>query len=133
LIIRYFFKYIVWFTFHLIFFSKFILLGEPYLVNWLYDSQWHTYQMKLEIKKYFWLILIVLVAMLASIEREMPIGYVLGLIAGVIVKDGILVTLILWFVMTVLLKKPKWEWYEWLNYLVVVSFVFRILFHIFFR
>ena len=89
--------------------------------------------MKLEIKKYFWLILIFLVAMLASIEREMPIGYVLGAIAGVIVKDGILVTLILWFVMTVLLKKPKWEWYEWLNYLVVVSFVFRILFHIFFR
>ena len=89
--------------------------------------------MKLEIKKYFWLILIVLVAMLASIESEMPIGHVLGAIAGVIVKDGILVTLILWFVMTVLLKKPKWEWYEWLNYLVVVSFVFRILFHIFFR
>ena len=88
-------------------------------------------QMKLEIKKYFWLLLIVLVALGASIEKEMPVGYVLGAIAGVIVKDGLLLTLILWFVMTVLLKKPKWEWYEWLNYLVVVSFLFRILFHSF--
>ena len=89
--------------------------------------------MKFEIKKYFWLILIVFVALSASIQREESIGYVLGLIAGVIVKDGILLTLILWFVLTVLLKKPKWEWYEWLNYLVVISFVFRILFFYFFK
>jgi len=87
--------------------------------------------MKFETHKYFWLIFLVIITL--GLSTQMPITYALGVITGAIVKDGIIFTLLLWSVMTGLLKKPKWKWYEWLNYLVIVTFVATLLYYIFFN
>ena len=79
---------------------------------------------KIEIKKYLWLISLILITIIVS--SLYPVDFALGYIAGSIIGDGIIFTLILWFVLTTIMKKGKWTWYEWLNYLVLMTVVGKI-------
>ena len=55
-------------------------------------------------------------------------GYAAGVVTSMIVKDGLLFTLIAWAVMTKALKRESWEWHDWLNALAYITVAARVLY-----
>ena len=79
-----------------------------------------------DIKQYIW---VAIFAVLLVINAEgANFGYAAGVVTSMIVKDGLLFTLIAWAVMTKVLKRESWEWYDWLNALAYTTVVARVLY-----
>lgn len=79
-----------------------------------------------DIKQYIWLI--IFVVLLVVVADGTNFGYAAGVVTSMIVKDGLLLTLIAWVVMTKFMKREAWEWYDWLNALAYLTVIARILF-----
>ena len=60
------------------------------------------------IKQYIWLI--IFVVLLVVIADRTNFGYSAGVVTSMIVKDGLIFTLLAWVVMTKLMKREVWEW-----------------------
>jgi len=83
-------------------------------------------QSAFDIKQYIW---VAIFAVLLVINAEgANFGYAAGVVTSMIVKDGLLFTLIAWAVMTKVLKRESWEWYDWLNALAYTTVVARVLY-----
>lgn len=94
---------------------------------------------KFEIKQFIWLI-ILLVSMLILISKAQNIPnlnpntttlnfleYALGQIAGMVVKDGLIVAAIVGAV-SIKFGEKKWQWYDWLNMLAYATIFSRLFF-----
>ena len=55
------------------------------------------------------------------------IQYALGVITAIVVKDGLILTAIVWGV-TYKFRKESWKWFNWLNVLAYTSLAATILF-----
>ena len=66
--------------------------------------------------------------MLVTIASDTNFGYAAGVVLSMIVKDGLIFTLIAWVVMTKALKRKSWKWYDWLNALAYTTVVSRVLY-----
>ena len=79
-----------------------------------------------DIKQYIWAAIF---AVLLVVNTEgANFGYAAGVVASMIVKDGLLFTLIAWVVMTKALKRKPWEWHDWLNALAYTTVAARVLY-----
>ena len=79
-----------------------------------------------DIKQYIWLI--IFAVLLVVIADGTNFGYAAGVVSSMIVKDGIIFTFIVWGVMTKLMKRAAWEWYDWLNALAYTTVIARIVY-----
>lgn len=79
-----------------------------------------------DIKQYIWAA--IFAVMLVTIASDTNFGYAAGVVLSMIVKDGLLFTLIAWVVMTKALKRKSWEWYDWLNALAYTTVASRVLY-----
>ena len=83
-------------------------------------------QSAFDIKQYIW---VAIFAVLLVINAEgANFGYAAGVVTSMIVKDGLLFTLIAWSVMTKALKRESWEWHDWLNALAYTTVAARVLY-----
>ena len=83
-------------------------------------------QSAFDIKQYIW---VAIFAVLLVINAEgANFGYAAGVVTSMIVKDGLLFTLIAWAVMTKALKRESWEWHDWLNALAYITVAARVLY-----
>lgn len=83
-------------------------------------------QQEFDIKQYIW-VAIFAVLLVANSEGA-NYGYAAGVVLSMIVKDGLLFTLIAWVVMTKTLKRESWEWHDWLNALAYTTVIARVLY-----
>ncbi len=79
-----------------------------------------------DIKQYIWLV--IFVVLLVVVADGANFGYAAGVVTSMIVKDGLLFTLIAWAVMTKGMKRESWEWYDWLNALAYTTVAARVLY-----
>ena len=79
-----------------------------------------------DIKQYIW---VAIFSVLLVVNAEgANYSYAAGVVTSMIVKDGLLFTLIAWVVMTKALKRKSWEWHDWLNALAYTTIVARVLY-----
>lgn len=79
-----------------------------------------------DIKQYMWAI--IFTVLLVVVADETNFGYAAGVVTSMIVKDGLIFTLLAWVVMTKVMKRGAWEWYDWLNALAYTTVVARVLY-----
>ncbi len=79
-----------------------------------------------DIKQYIWAA-IFSVLLVANAEGA-NFGYAAGVVASMIVKDGLIFTLLAWVVMTKGMKRDSWEWHDWLNALAYTTVAARVLY-----
>ena len=79
-----------------------------------------------DIKQYIWLIIFSVLLVVAS--EGVNFSYAAGVITSMVVRDGLVVTLLAWVVMTKFMKREAWEWYDWLNALAYSTVIARVLF-----
>jgi S-adenosylhomocysteine hydrolase len=79
-----------------------------------------------DVKQYIWLIIFGVV--LLAIASGTNLQYAAGVLSSMIIKDGLILTLIVWAVMTKAMKRESWEWYDWLNALAYTTMAGRILY-----
>ena len=60
-------------------------------------------------------------------------AYAAGVVTNWIVKDGLILTLLAWVIMTKFMKRESWEWYDWLNALAYTTVIARIIYTTFFN
>jgi hypothetical protein len=79
-----------------------------------------------DIKQYIWLIIFTI--LLVIVADGTNFGYAAGVVTSMIVKDGLIFTLLAWVVMTKFMKRKAWEWYDWLNALAYTTVIARIIY-----
>jgi len=79
-----------------------------------------------DIKQYIW-VFIFIVLLVVNAEST-NFNYAAGVVTNMIVKDGLIFTLIAWVVMTKVMKRNAWEWHDWLNALAYTTVVARIIY-----
>ena len=77
-----------------------------------------------DIKQYIWLIILVVSTLISSTDSN--IQFALGEITADIVRDGLILTPIVWLT-TYYLRKP-WQWYDWLNMLLYTTAIANIIY-----
>ena len=83
-------------------------------------------QAEFDIKQYIWAF-IFMVLLVVNAEGA-NFGYAAGVVTSMVVKDGLIFTLLAWVVMTKAMKRSAWEWYDWLNALAYTTVVARVLY-----
>ena len=78
-----------------------------------------------DIKQYIWLIIFSILQIANTSLMNFPAAA--GFVLGLIVKDGILLTLVAWVIMTKVMKREAWKWYDWLNMLAYTTVTARAL------
>lgn len=93
---------------------------------------------KLDIKQFIWLIILLVsipltISQIASLYNFHPnttaldlLPRALGRIAGLIVGEGLIVTVIIGLA-SIKFGKKKWKWYDWFNMLAYTTLAFRVL------
>ena len=81
-----------------------------------------------DIKQYIWLI--ILVAGTLLLAGQTSIQYALGAISAMVLKDGIILTIIV-AVISIKFRKKKWQWYDWLNMLAYTTIAARLIYPFF--
>jgi len=66
--------------------------------------------------------------MFIGIASSTNISYAAGTISGMVIKDGIILTLLVWVIMTKLMKRDAWKWYDWLNTLAYTTVISRVIY-----
>jgi len=84
-----------------------------------------------DIKQYIWLIIFSILLISNTYLMNFPAAA--GFVLGLIVKDGIILTLLAWVIMTKFMKREAWEWYDWLNALAYTTVIARIIYTLFFN
>ncbi|MBL7004446.1 MAG: hypothetical protein ISR69_10510 [Gammaproteobacteria bacterium] len=79
-----------------------------------------------DIKQYIWIALFMVLLVINA--EGANYSYAAGVVTNMIVKDGLLLTLIAWAIMTKGMKRESWEWYDWLNALAYTTIVARIIY-----
>jgi len=79
----------------------------------------------IEIKQFIWLI--ILIAGVLIIASDTNIQYALGVVTSIVLKDGLILTAIVWGV-TYKFRKRRWQWFDWLNVLAYTSLAATILY-----
>jgi len=83
---------------------------------------------KFEIKQFFWLILLSVSTIILSVGTSFE--YALGVISSNILRDGVILTLLV-FTFFYFYKKKKWQWYEWLNMLayttITANYIYKLI------
>ena len=77
-----------------------------------------------DIKQYIWLIILVVSTLISSTDSN--IQFALGEITADIVRDGLILTPIVWLT-TYYFRKP-WQWYDWLNMLLYTTAIANIVY-----
>lgn len=84
-----------------------------------------------DIKQYIWLIIFTI--LLVIVADGTNFGYAAGVVTSMIVKDGLIFTLLAWVVMTKFVKREAWAWHDWLNALAYTTVIARIIYTLFFN
>jgi hypothetical protein len=84
-----------------------------------------------DIKQYIWLI--IFAVLLVVVADGTNFAYAAGVVTSWIVKDGLILTLLAWVIMTKFMKRESWEWYDWLNALAYTTVIARIIYTTFFN
>lgn len=79
-----------------------------------------------DIKQYIWAF--IFVVLLVVNAEGANFSYAAGVVTSMIVKDGLIFTLLAWFIMTKGMKRNSWEWYDWLNALAYTTVAARVLY-----
>jgi len=79
-----------------------------------------------DIKQYIWVALFMVLLVINA--EGTNYSYAAGVVTNMIVKDGLLLTLIAWAVMTKGMKRESWEWHDWLNALAYTTVAARVLY-----
>ena len=79
-----------------------------------------------DIKQYIWAIIFIVLLVINA--EGTNFGYAAGVVTSMIVKDGLIFTLLAWAIMTKALKRESWEWYDWLNALAYTTVIARVLY-----
>jgi len=79
-----------------------------------------------DIKQYIWAF--IFIVLLVVNAEGTNFSYAAGVVTSMVVKDGLIFTLIAWVIMTKVMKRDAWEWYDWLNALAYTTVVARILY-----
>ena len=77
-----------------------------------------------EIKHYIWLIILVVFTLLIASQNQYYFRYALGSVAGMVVKDGLIVAVPVGIFM--FFSPKKYHWYSWLNMLAYVTVIIRL-------
>ncbi len=85
-------------------------------------------QDRFNFKPYIWLVILSLV--LVVITAGTNFGYATGIVVGDVVRDGLIFTLITWVIMTKVMKRDSWEWYDWLNALAYTTIIAKVLYNL---
>jgi hypothetical protein len=83
-------------------------------------------QLGFDIKQYIWAIIFIVLLVINA--EGANFGYAAGVVTSMIVKDGLIFTLLAWAIMTKALKRESWEWYDWLNALAYTTVIARVLY-----
>jgi len=94
--------------------------------NKMTKQQLKEYGESIGIKRYIWLVIFAILLVVNA--KDTNFGYAAGVVTSMIVKDGLLFTLIAWAVMTKALKRKSWEWHDWLNALAYTTLAARVLY-----
>ncbi len=62
------------------------------------------------------------------VTNDFNIPYALGIVFSWVLKDGIILTPITWVIMTKVMKRVPWGWYEWINMLCLTSVIARVFY-----
>ena len=79
-----------------------------------------------DIKQYIWLVIFAILLVVNA--KDTNFGYAAGVVTNMIVRDGLLFTLIAWVIMTKVMKREAWKWYDWLNALAYTTLVARVIY-----
>jgi hypothetical protein len=79
-----------------------------------------------DIKRYIWLVIFAILLVVNA--KDTNFGYAAGVVTNMIVRDGLLFTLIAWVIMTKVMKREAWKWYDWLNALAYTTLVARVIY-----
>jgi len=86
---------------------------------------------KQQLKQYIWLIIFGILLISNTYVMNFPAAA--GFVLSLVVKDGIIFTLLAWVIMTKFMKREAWEWYDWLNALAYTTVIARIIYTLFFN
>jgi hypothetical protein len=95
-----------------------------------------TTQTNFDIKQYIWVIVFgipLLIIAYGTNSYGTNFGFAAGVVTSWIVKDGLILTLLAWVIMTKFMKRESWEWYDWLNALAYTTVIARIIYTTFFN
>jgi hypothetical protein len=90
-----------------------------------------TTQTNFDIKQYIWVIVFGIPLLIIAYGTNF--GFAAGVVSSWIVKDGLILTLLAWVIMTKFMKRESWEWYDWLNALAYTTVIARIIYTTFFN
>jgi hypothetical protein len=90
-----------------------------------------TTQTDFDIKQYIWVIVFGIPLLIIAYGTNF--AYAAGVVTSWIVKDGLILTLLAWVIMTKFMKRESWEWYDWLNALAYTTVIARIIYTTFFN
>jgi len=79
-----------------------------------------------DIKQYIWLVIFAILLVVNA--KDTNFGYAAGVVTNMIVRDGLLFTLIAWIIMTKVMKREAWKWFDWLNALAYTTLIARVIY-----